>query len=257
MECELMFGWSKPKPPIDAEAKLWIETKLSWLDAQFGHGFLTEREVILPTPHFFPDPFDQTESSIRKMLNRVCTYMNVDRRYVNLELYTDNSPLLLVDDNEHFLPPSNAGTFESRNGYCIISIERSQLLNPIELVGTMAHELAHYRLIGEQRVRGNEYDNELLTDLTVVLHGLGIFLGNCPRTWEREYGTWPGTSLRKPEYMTLPMFAYALAHIAWWRHERRPTWTKHMNGDLRACFKSSVRYLFETGDSSLSTGKNA
>ncbi|MEO0359296.1 MAG: proton-conducting transporter membrane subunit, partial [Pseudomonadota bacterium] len=32
---------------------------------------------------------------------------------------------------------------------------------------------------------GDEFDNELLTDLTVVFHGLGIFLGNGPRNWGR------------------------------------------------------------------------
>ncbi len=50
------------------------------------------------------------------------------------------------------------------------------------LVGTMAHELAHLKLMGERRVTGDEYDNELLTDLTAVFHGFGIFLGNLPKT---------------------------------------------------------------------------
>jgi hypothetical protein len=49
-----------------------------------------------------------------------------------------------------------------------------------------------------------EYDNELLTDLTVVVFGLGIFLANMPRNWDSQYKKWPGTDLNMPEYMTPP-----------------------------------------------------
>ena len=59
------------------------------------------------------------------------------------------------------------------------------------------------------------YDNELLTDLTTVFKGMGIFLANSPRHWDGNYTSWPGTELRKPEYMTGAMFGYALALMAW------------------------------------------
>jgi hypothetical protein len=53
----------------------------------------------------------------------------------------------------------------------VIVIDRSDLGNPMNLVGTMTHELAHARLLGERRVDPEIYDNELLTDLTVVFMG--------------------------------------------------------------------------------------
>ena len=244
-----MRNWFSPRSPLDIEAKEWIESRLHWLAEQFGTERFIRQDPVLPTPEYFPDPFDQSEGSVRKMLDRVCGYMGVDRRVVNLELYENANPLWLVNDFGQYLPPGAAGTFEVRQGYCLISLEMSQVSDPVELVGTMAHELAHYRLMGEQRVSGDEFDNELLTDLTVVFHGLGIFLGNGPRNWDSTYGIWPETSLRKPEYMTLPMFGYALAHAAWLRDELRPAWFKYMNSDLRSCFKSSTRYLFQTSDS--------
>jgi hypothetical protein len=40
--------------------------------------------------------------------------------------------------------------------------------------------------------RADAYDNELLTDLTVVVFGLGIFLANLPR-WASQNKKWPGT----------------------------------------------------------------
>ena len=78
-----------------------------------------------------------------------------------------------------------------------------------------------------------EYDNELLTDLTVVFFGLGIFLANTPRNWDSQYKKWPSTNLNKPEYMTPPMFGYALAHLAWFRGEEKPIWAKHLHWKLR------------------------
>ena len=97
----------------------------------------------------------------------------------------------------------------------MIRVNDNELVDPMGLVGTLAHELAHQRLLGEGRITSDAFDNELLTDLTVVFKGLGIFLANCPRNWEGQDTRWPDTDLRKPEYMTPPMFGYALALLAW------------------------------------------
>jgi len=113
----------------------------------------------------------------------------------------------------------------------------------------MAHELAHVRLLGESRIMSDAYDNELLTDLTVVFFGLGIFLANTPRNWDSQYEKWPGTKLNKPEYMTPPMFGHALAHLAWFRGEEKPAWTAHLHWNARSDFKQALRFLLKTGDS--------
>jgi hypothetical protein len=104
-------------------------------------------------------------------------------------------------------------------------------------------------LLGEGRIMREAYDNELLTDLTVVFFGLGIFLANTPRNWESQYTKWPGTELLKPEYMTPPMFGYALAHLAWFRGEERPAWAKYLHWNARADFKEALRFLSKTSQS--------
>jgi hypothetical protein len=131
----------------------------------------------------------------------------------------------------------------------IVRLERSTLDRPSDLVGTMAHELAHQRLLGERRAVAHAFDNELLTDLTAVYHGFGVFLANNPRKSTGELSYWPGTKLRRPEYISEPMLAYALAHIAWFRDESRPEWARRLRWAPRAAFKESLRYLEKTGDS--------
>jgi hypothetical protein len=184
------------------------------------------------------------------MFHQVCRYMQVDPDSVELELFTDRTPgsMAAIDPMLGF----TAGTWQSgaepwQKG--VIRIERSALDRPADLVGTMAHELSHQRLLGEGRFDSSSYDNELLTDLTAVYHGFGVFLANNPRKSTGALSYWPGTKLRRPEYLSEPMLGYAMAHVAWFRDEERPGWAKALRWAPRAVFKEGLRFLQKTGDS--------
>src|SRR5208337_3197222 len=106
-------------------------------------------------------------------------------------------------------------------GY-LVTLDTDELYNPGALVATMAHELAHARLLGEGRLRRPGHDHEVLTDLTALSLGFGIFMANSPRVWISQFTKWPGTEFNKPQYMTSPMYGYALAHLAWFQGQRKP-----------------------------------
>jgi hypothetical protein len=112
-------------------------------------------------------------------------------------------------------------------------------------VATMAHELAHVRLMGEDRVQSGVWDNELLTDLTVIFHGLGIFSANHPAYWYEHASNWPDTDIPRPEYMTSPMLAHALAYRSWLREELPVKWNRHLKPASRAEFKQACRFFRE------------
>lgn len=205
-----MLGWLfPPSCPCDPEAKSWIEERLKWLAEEFDDNAFNGRRIVLPTPEFFPDPFNTSTKSVRLLVDRVCSYMDVVPDLVDLELVAQASTIWLVNESGHYLPDA-AGTYEETEGRFLIRIDKSGLHDPMGLVGTIAHELAHVRLLGEGRIRSDSFDNELLTDLTVVHFGLGIFLANTPRHWDSGYSRWPGSRLVKPEHMTAPMFGWAL-----------------------------------------------
>jgi hypothetical protein len=244
-----MLGWLfPPSCPCDPAAKAWVEERLQWLSDEFDDHAFNGRTLVLPTSEFFPDPYDGSKRAVRRLLDRVCGYMDVAPELIALKFVSDAGKLWLVNDAGQHLPHA-AGTYEEGERKFIICIDKSGLYEPMTLVGTLAHELAHVRLLGEGRVMREEYDNELLTDLTVVFFGLGIFLANVPRNWDSQYTKWPGTDLHKPEYMTPPMFAYALAHLAWFRGEQKPAWARHLRWNARPDFKQAVRFLFQTGES--------
>lgn len=244
-----MFGWFKPWCPVDPHAKEWIERRLLWLSQQFGRDLFTRRAVILPTEDFFPSVDLKAQGGIRRLLDQVCGYMDVDPDRIVLKLFQVENKLWLVNQQGKFLPTGAAGLYEQGSGKAKIHLETSDTTNVTDLIGTMAHELSHLRLMGEHRVSGDEYDNELLTDLNALFHGFGIFLANSPRHWESQYSIWPNTTHVRPEYMTPPMYGYALAHLAWLRGETKPEWSLHVGGDSRTNFRYGLRYLEKTGDS--------
>ena len=242
-----MFGWFRPTCPCDPVAKRWIEDRLAWLSRQFGLHILLERSVILPTADFFPDPWDGSEAAAQRMFRRVCDYMGVNPHRVEIEFFNDRSHGSIAHDPT--LRGISAGTWQGSVGFNqgTIRVNRGWLDRPSDLVGTMAHELAHQRLLGEGRFDAEEFDNELLTDLTAIFFGFGVFLANNPRKSTGELSRWPGTELRMPEYISEPMLAYSLAHIAWLQDEIWPPWAGHLRWAPRAAFKQGWRYLEKTG----------
>ena len=171
-----MLSWFRPICPCDPAAKQWVEERLKWLTQEFGLHILLERPIILPTEEYFPDPWDGTPKAVRRMFRRVCGYMGVDADTLELKVFNDRTPTsqLLLDPSMGIA----AGTWSEgdqpwRKG--IIRLERSSFDRPMNLVGTIAHELAHQRLLGEGRYQSDRFDNELLTDLTAVFHGFGGF----------------------------------------------------------------------------------
>jgi hypothetical protein len=244
-----MFGWLlRPSCPCDPAAKAWVEERLQWLAEEFADSAFSGRRIVLPTPEFFPDPYDSSKKSVRALLDRACEYMDVVPDLVSLKFVADAGKIWLVNEAGAVLPGA-AGTYEEGKRKFIVRIDQSGLGEPMGLVGTIAHELAHVRLLGESRIMREVFDNELLTDLTVVHFGMGIFLANTPRTYESQYTKWPDTELRKPEYMTAPMFGWALAHLAWHRHEDKPEWARYLNLAARTNMKQGLRYLLASGDS--------
>src|SRR5262249_34662641 len=130
------------------------------------------------------------------------------------------------------------------DGRMTVMIEEGELENPTSLVATIAHELGHVHLIGHGRLSGDEPDQEPLTDLLTVFHGLGIFTANASVQEENWlHLNSEGWRLRKHGYLSQREIGYGLALCAWLRDEERPPWASHLCLDVRSCVKEGLRYL--------------
>jgi hypothetical protein len=238
-----MFGWfrSMPECPVDPAMREWIDRRWSWLEEQFGTERLRKGRVILPRSEFFPDPFCGTEDDARRMLDRVCGYMDLDPTSVDLSLYVDDQPAF-----EGQWRQGTAGLYQRERGRFRIGIEVGNLDDPLALVSTIAHELGHVHLLGHRRITAAAEDHEPLTDLLTVFLGLGVFSANSvihELYWDE--GHYSGWRMGRRGYLGMPQYGYALARFARSRGEDGSAWSKELRLDVRAAFRQAMHFLAE------------
>lgn len=232
-----MFGWFKPRCPLDTAWKTWTERRMLWLADRLGVDRLLDAQVVEPTEEFFPDLYDADRASARKCLDRVCGYMGVDPARVTLEVVAD-------DDM-----PGAAGLYEQR-ARSNICVAESQLASPDKLLATLAHELAHEVLLGGKLLTHDVADHEQVTDLLPVFLGVGILGANATITDTSGYeGGWSWWSVSRQGYLSSIQLGYALALFAFMRGEVWPEWAGHLRPDAAETLGAGVRYLSRTGDS--------
>lgn len=240
-----------PVIPVDSMGKVWVEGRLRWLLDEFGDEPFLARPPAMPTTADFPEL--RGGSTLQALYERICERVGIDPARVPLRVAQEKKRLGLVNGSGHEMGGEAAHYAIDEDGEHIL-MQSSELADPISLIGTLAHELSHARLLGEGRVHGGELDHELLTDLCATFHGFGLFLANQPRAWLSDCGTWPDSKLVRPAYMTVNLYAWALTHRAMLANEREPTWLAGLQSEPRRLVRDGVRWLSKHGDSALVTG---
>ena len=245
--------WFTPKCPINSEDKDWLEDSFLWLVEEFGAESLRKTQMILPNEDFFPDDFTGDVSYLKKTLRRVSGFMGVDYEKIEISLFTDEKPPML-----HPLATSDSkgsgtcGLYQKLRSRHLISIEENLLSNPTNLIATIAHELAHARLIGENRLSPDCEDQELLTDLTTIFFGLGIFTANSLFRFEQfTNAQYHGWQTSRQGYIDEEMAGYFLALFAFAKSETNPVWMQFLDTNVKHYFKKSLKFLEKTGDTKL------
>jgi hypothetical protein len=83
-----MWGFA-PKLPVSDVERAWIDDGFRRLEHLVGRRRMLDAQVVLPTPECFPDPYDGSEATVKMLFTRVCGYMHVDPRRINLEIFPD------------------------------------------------------------------------------------------------------------------------------------------------------------------------
>ena len=219
---------------------------MQWLLEEFGADAFRGVTVVLPTDEFFPDSYSADEEDARALVDRVCAYMTVDPDLIETEFFDDGGKQARRDFA--YAEGSSecvTGHYQKRRDKFVVSLESSQLSDPMSLVATSAHELGHVRLLGEGRVHGGFEDHEPLTDLLTVFFGLGIFTANSAFSFEGSSNGWQA---QRRGYLSEEMFGYALALFAFMRGERSPAWSGYLEGSVSTFFRNGLKYLHKTGE---------
>jgi hypothetical protein len=231
----------RAKCPVSEKARLWTEESLRWLHGEFGDDAL-RGEVLRPETVFPPASYTGSEDDVSVVLRRLCDRMCVPIESVAIEF--DDDPDVPPDSR---LPVAHqfsgaAGEYHRRGGIAVLAIRRRQLRHPVALAATLAHELAHARLLGEQRISPGRSDGEQLTDLTTIFLGTGIFTANAAFDYSQTQSGWQSSHLG---YLGETLSGYALAYFAYLRSERDPAWAAALDTNPRAYMRQGLRYLWQ------------
>jgi hypothetical protein len=241
-----MLGF-RPKLPVTDEQRLWIDSSFDRLSKLLGRARMLEAKVVLPLAEYFPDPYDGSELAVDVLFQRVCSYMRVDESRIDLEVFPDH-----VHELSTVVPfwrgdsdgPAGLYMSAANQSQYVIAVKSSKLKDPLGVVATLAHELAHVILLGGNLVDPESPDMEPLTDLTTVFLGLGIFTANASARFEQHQDERThGWSMQRLGYLSEEMYGYALAKFALERGEDRPEWKKYLSTNVAAYCKQSTKWL--------------
>lgn len=231
------------KCPIDDERRRWVDGRMRWLGQQFGMEVWLRAPAVVPTDAFFPDRYEPSERGARQMCNRVCRFMGVEESSVELRLFTGERPKTNVAMPIQTLGKGAAGYYLAGERPTV-AVDSASLSDPQKLVATLAHELAHVRLLGEGRISREEEDHEPVTDLATVFFGLGVFTANTTFQYSQWHGGgFHGWKASKLGYMNELQFGYALGLWAHVRGETSPPWLRHLRLNPRTYAKQTMGYL--------------
>jgi hypothetical protein len=206
--------------------------------AEFGRGPLTG-EVMLPAPG---SALTLGLSDIEALVAALCDRFGVHRDLLDVELIDDDDPPAELRDHVPIQSrfAGAAGHYRRNGDRFVIAINQRQRRNPVALVATIAHELGHVRLLGEDRVTTTQRDQEQLTDLSTVFFGLGIFTANAAYEYSQDAHGWQTTHLG---YLGEKLFGYALAYYAGLRVEETPAWANQLDTNPASFMRQGLRYL--------------
>jgi hypothetical protein len=177
-----MFGLFRKGPLLDVELGQWQFDCFEWLLQHTGGiEAFRQRRLILPTPQFFPHDGSRGHAFAEMIFNQVKAYAGMSEWVCTLECQeADPNTMVSPQAFVQGLPSSPSGTFRKlEEGGALITYNPRQLENPMGLVATFAHELAHYRTAGFAEPPPGGWEVwEPATDLAAVFLGFGVFLAN-------------------------------------------------------------------------------
>lgn len=194
--------WGK-KRFLDPEVEEWHLECWAWLMRNLGGvEVLRETPLVLPTADFFPKPGGEGHAVAETIFFRVRDLMGLAQWPCTLVEREDTSAE--VGEFLRLQPQGKpvAGTFESDGREVIVTYAPDLVRRPYNLIGTFAHELAHYVLHTiEEPPPGAEAEpmiEELATELAVVYFGFGLMAANGAFSFEQhqDFGRsgWQGGS---------------------------------------------------------------
>lgn len=232
--------------PLNYDLRKYFENNILFLKESFPSPSLDKRKVFILSENDFPIEWNNSKENAISIFKIVSENMQIDFDSIEIDFYTEGmtelnvggSTILLENDEEHKF---SAGLYFDKNEKekYEISINEVYLNNPEVLIGTIAHELSHIKLLGEKEMEEND---EYLTDLATVFFGFGVFGANSSFQFSQESDRW---SYSSTGYLNYDEWAYCLALFAFLRYEENPYWSNYLNPTVKKEFQKCLKYMID------------
>lgn len=249
-----MFDWLRRRPLIPAEDALWILDVYAWLLSELGGGLegLRKTPLVLATPEFFQVDAQGTHARAQQIFAQV-------RQHAGLEAWPmELVPQAQAPSTRELMPGYAFGTgasqagaagtfrFDPKAARATITYAPAELEYPPGFVATMAHELAHYLLLGATRTPppGGDDAEEPATDVAVHFMGFGVFAANSVvRLSKYQKDGMHGWSVGRVGYLGEEAHAFALAVFLHLRGLPYAHARPHLGPNARAFVRRALREL--------------
>lgn len=236
-----MLGWLRKEALLDAGQTAWQFECFDWLLRHTGgQEALRSRRLILPTPEFFPQRAGTIRPSPKRSSSRSrCTPAWMGGRAscsCRKAIPTRWSRRMRSCKGR---PSRRRVPIRALGESALITYHPDQLANPLALVATFAHELAHYRTarFAEPPPGGWELW-EIATDLAAVFLGFGVLLANTRfQCGHFDDGRVSGWRWRQQGYMFEPELLHMQAIVSMATGAPQGQTLTHLKPPLRGIYK--------------------
>lgn len=239
-----MFGFGRPRFPIDDDEAEWLVACFAWASGEFGGvENLPNRMVILPDETFYPPSRKTGHDRAVELFDQTKRHAGMSDWPCDLRAGAADRERSIVEGHalrHHASQP--LGTFAYQEGRYIITYNPTSLAHPQTLVATLAHELAHYLIhTAQRRAPGGKALAEHATDLGAVFLGFGVFMANSAKTFRQfQSAGEQGWEMRGAGYLSENALVTALAiYVRLARADPAPV-TRELKSYLRGVFRKAL-----------------
>lgn len=243
----MLSGLFSARTFLDADVEAWHLDVWGILIDRFGDDLsLADTPAALPTRDFFPPTGATGHGKALHVLSCVRSIMQMPETNWPCAL-VQQSPTTTgarVDEFLHIAgDPGPGGTFQiGDDGAVTITYAPELVDDPMGLVATLAHEMAHYLLVGEVDLVEDD-THELMTDLMVAYVGLGVFGANAAFSFQQHGDAFgQGWSARSAGYLSPRSWAFALAVFGELRGDDGGM-GRYLKPEIEGLRRQAIRYL--------------
>lgn len=186
VEDYVIEGFPLPKERIE-----YLEHSYGYLKKILPKNTLENKVPLAPADGSFAERIEGSEDEIETFVCKVAQIMDINREEIWINIYSapkDESST----QGSTVVPPDELqamGLYNGRmeDGRFLVQLREDICKMSEALVATLAHEFAHVKLLGEERMQEN---NEEYTDMVPLFYGLGIFVANNAFRFERSNEGW-------------------------------------------------------------------